>query len=338
MCARSQRALLVWWPTSVELGCSPLFMNLMKECVLVAGAIGGACYRPPAVRFGLLVLAAFLAWTHPAFAHPVEYFSNEGCVSEQEFRGAVDLLRNPEREVAPARVTVSREHESWVAVIEAAGAATLRTVEGESCNAVVEAAALIVALGGASEPREPAPKKPIALPPPHRERVVWGAGIAIGADSSWLPEATALGQLSVSGSYRGFRVQLFGEALLPRDGRVPERPDRGAEMNVVRAGLRPCYLFTSGPWALGPCAHFGGAYTRAQGFGTKANRTADTWIPDAGGGVDVLYSVTAIMRVRAFVDVRKPFATPTFFIEDAGTVHRLPTWTLVAGWGGEFSP
>lgn len=125
-------------------------------CVLLAASVAGA--QSPGVT-----------WTAPA-----------GCPTTEEFRASVErLLRRPVAELPPGLAIDAQVVENasrWrleLAVTRDGGAAGTRSIEGESCAALLEAGATIVALvvqeeerHDAAEEGTPSDVPPATTPPP----------------------------------------------------------------------------------------------------------------------------------------------------------------------------
>jgi hypothetical protein len=264
-----------------------------------------------------------LHWTAPA-----ECPSQADVLDRaREIAGRRARLRQP----IHAEVVVSRGDTDWRADIQLEG--STRTVQGESCSAVGEAVALIVALAvehehaesspplapPSNEPERPIPSSPST--PSDKSRFFLGATLGVGAGT--LPSAD-IGP----GIVAGWRLGAFGLGVsfgvtAKVDGRTAERPEEGASFWLARGGLHACYTFFESAVRLGPCAGFEVGRIAAEGFGSPQPKSTSVLVPTASAGVVVLVRISSALFLRATLDGMAPLSRPSFSVEGTGRVHEV---------------
>jgi hypothetical protein len=213
-----------------------------------------------------------------------------------------------------------------------------RTLEGPSCRAVADAAALTLALmlnpearepSGAdvpsSGPRRPARgRRPIRRPPPRpvtAHIVVAGTahlGLHVGALPAPGPELS----LGLAGGVGRGSVWLIGSYAPPQEKLVGQ--DRGGRLWMLATAAVGCWQLTLGAPSIGPCV--GAAFNRIHGRGIHIDypRSGNVyWVsPTAGALADVPLGSWVAIRAAALGQL--PLARPATYIEGIGPVHRPP--------------
>ncbi len=220
-----------------------------------------------------------------------------------------------------------------------------RTLEGATCSAVADAAALVIALAINPQVEPPAPKpappKPAVQPEPApapepidqpTKRPVGPArrfstgqpfvGVGIASDVGALP-GPALGAEGLLGwQIGGARLDVGGTYFLPRRGTLPARSDIGATFHLGAINLRGCYQWAYESLALGPCADAGLTWTRAQGFGPIIPYEVSTVGLTVGADVAVHWQLSRVFRPYFRAGSVLPLARPAFAVQGLETFHR----------------
>jgi hypothetical protein len=155
------------------------------------------------------------------------------------------------------------------------GAAGSRVLHGESCEGLIEAAALVVAMAlklppprraATPPPIDTAPAASVALaapPPPPASEVRVGGAAAI--DGGTLPEVAA---------GLGLAAAVRGERLGARRARIASDPDVGGDIAALAAAAAACYR----PGPLWLCAGAEIAALRGAGVGVEQPETTSFWL------------------------------------------------------------
>ncbi len=305
--------------------------------VIARGTKSSSRSRPGALALagGLLAssVAPALAAREKSFA--LSWSAPAECPSEAEVEAYVarDLGATAEgRTVVRARGTVATESDGRYRValeLDTGGASSSRReLAGVSCEAVSQAAALVVALTIRAEaepeakpapepPREPAPR---ATTNRHARPFL---AAAVTNDVGSLPKP-AVG-LAISGgvSLGWLRLEPGLAYYLPESVSIAETGE-GAHFTLGSASLRACVPFQSGALWLAPCLGGGIDLLHASGFGTDEPRAATTF--DGFGAAALLggWDISPIISARLDVQAVLPLARPVFVVDDAdSSVHHL---------------
>jgi hypothetical protein len=164
------------------------------------------------------------------------------------------------------------------------GAAGSRVLHGESCEGLIEAAALVVAMAlklppppraATPPPIDTAPAASVASaapPPPPASEVRVGAAAAI--DGGTLPEVAA--GLGLAAAVCGERLGLgLSVSYFPaRRARIASDPDVGGDIAALAAAAAACYR----PGPLWLCAGAEIAALRGAGVGVEQPETTSFWL------------------------------------------------------------
>ena len=302
-----------------------------------------------------LMLAGTLCDTAPSGASSVEDLQARGglgdsrlaltweaaptCPSQLEVVANILHLLSPGAVFEPLVVDARAwEHEGhWYLQLStrSATAADNRTLDGESCAVVSDAAAVIIALtldpgrGLTVSPGEPATVlSPTPLEP---EREVLATGIALRVRLGGLGEVgihPRVGAALVAGA--GVALDLWSlevSATYSLPQRVEATGVSGARMTLAALALRGCRGLRLGEIDLAGCALAEVGRQQARGFGVSQARTAHaTW---AAPGMSVVgdYELDDPLFVWAEVSGLVPFARPRFSVEtvdaETGAVRRV---------------
>jgi hypothetical protein len=211
-----------------------------------------------------------------------------------------------------------------------------RSLEGGSCQAVSQAAALVVAL--AIRAQATPSVRPVAPVPgaPSRsahERPFLASQVI--ADLGSLP-GPAVG-LGISGgvTFSGFRVEPRVGYFAPRTATI-ERSGLGARFTLGTAGARVCTPFPRSEWWFAPCVGGGVDWVRAQGFGALRPRDASAWAALMSASAVAGWDVSPIISLRLELEGVVPLARPEFEVDGVGEVFRRAPLALRGNLGLEL--
>jgi hypothetical protein len=271
-----------------------------------------------------VVLHVSTARSEPAFE--LRWEALAGCPDRAYVLGQIAAIAGPfnERARRSAHVVISRLHDgSWHAHVDLSdreGTAT-RELRGETCEALAEATAVVLALTMTRQAQaKPAHVPPAAAPVPAQTSGVSLAGLV---DTGTLPLPAVGLALTGAVSIGPFRVEPELVGLFPRSGVVDSRPWEGAKFWLVRLGARACPMFEPHQAVrIGPCLGAGLEWLTASGFGSLTTRETTARTVTIEGGLVALVHVVRPLWIRAGMAGAVPVRRPEFAIEGAGTVHR----------------
>jgi hypothetical protein len=203
-----------------------------------------------------------------------------------------------------------------------------RVLEGETCEAVSEAAALVISMALGAAASAPPPPPP---PPPRAPVLAPFLSVAGVGDVGTLPRAE--GGLAVSlGAIRGrWRLGLEALGLRGQSATVAGTSEVGARVAFVSASARACRAVVDGPWTLAPCVDAGLSRTRAAGFGPISPGDAENTTVSLGAGLLAAWAPLRHVAPFLFVGGEIPVQRPRFSVENLGQVHRsAPVWGRAA--------
>jgi len=294
-----------------------------------------------------------LSWRAPA-----------GCPSGARVRDAA--LKNTGRAgVEPLEADVQVEHaERWKVTIRSTRngiAADERTVEGASCEAVADAAAVILGVAmippeknaaessarQSAEARDEPSANPstadarsraaaeMAAATPSRRAHGFAANVGGATDGTTLPSAALGGRVGLAWTPGRTRLELTG-SLFSAQSKTTASTQAGGRFTLFVAAARGCWALLQGAFELSPCAGIDLQSVSAKGFGASQNYDASgAWVSAAGGAL-VRVPLTSWLAVRADADALVPLSRPTFVVEGDGAVHRPSSIGARAGIGAEL--
>jgi len=225
--------------------------------------------------------------------------------------------------------------------LRSAGWEARRTLGGPTCEAVSQAAALVIALSVNLEARAPLAEKPTVAVPEHQPPAppsVSGptASLGMAFDFGALPRGT----LGLEGAF-GWQVpharfELAASYFVPRRGALSARSDVGATFHFASGNLRACYELTTTSLALGPCLDAGLTWTSATGFGPIATDRVSSIGVTAGGDVEARWLISRRLAPYVRLGALIPLARPEFAVQGLGSVYRTTPVVLRGGVGIEM--
>ncbi|HWZ89873.1 MAG TPA: hypothetical protein VNW92_13520, partial [Polyangiaceae bacterium] len=244
-----------------------------------------------------------------------------------------------------ARGTVSDAPEGRYSVelelaLDAAGArSSRRTLVDNSCEAVSQAAALLVALAiRAQAAPDAAPPAPAEAPT--KEATNWHErpffGVAVVTDLGSLPRPTVGLGVAGGATWAIVRLEPTVAYFAPQSGSVAARADLGARFRLAVAGARVCTPFPRSRFWIAPCAGGGVDLIWASGFGARTTRIASTAQAIATAALLGGWDISPIISMRLEVGAALPLARPEFMVDGVGNVYRRAPLALRSAFGLEL--
>jgi hypothetical protein len=292
----------------------PAFLPTRESVITFPAVLRAAC--------ALLLLAcvsrptAARADDAPASLLDLEWTVAEGCPDRQSARAAIEALlgAQPAGEQPPitVRVEISRlPSGQWQARISTPDRQVIgeRVLKGASCELLVGATALIVAIAldpvataervavRGQEPATPPPApvpaapttpRPIASTPrTETDRTRIAAGLRAAGDLGSLPEPTLGVGFTLDLSHARALLRAEATAWLPRVALRGPVAGSGGEIGLYSGALRGCYdaLQASGRrFRLGPCLAAEAGLSTGAGINlTHPARSSSPWVAALGG-------------------------------------------------------
>jgi hypothetical protein len=303
--------------------------------MLLAAEAGGAPPTPPPAapaEAPLVPLAPVdLRWEAPG-----------GCPDADVVRASI-ARGVPETPAGFARVqanivVTALDAEHWRAALELRGAdwTATRTLKGPTCDAVADAAGLVIVLALTTELGE----RPVVVaapppPPPPEPLPTPTLGLAAAGDAGTLPDATAGGTLSLGWRAAHLRLDLRGSLLASQSGTIAGRADTGATLSLASVGLRGCWLWGR-TLSLGPCVGAGVDRLRGAGFGPITPGEGTNFAPLLGAGLQGEGRMSRWVAAFVAVDAAIPLVRAQFSVKDIGLVHEAAAVSLRVAAGLEL--
>ncbi len=219
----------------------------------------------------------------------------------------------------------------------AAQSSTRQLVDG-SCEAVSQAAALLVALAIRAQ------SVPLAAPvapaePPVRTRTLSHERPFVTAevltDLGTLPAVTVGVGLAGGVTLAGLRLEPTVAYFALQSGNVSGRADLGARFGLGTAAIRLCVPLPSSDVWMAPCLGGGVDWITARGFGARVPHDASTLDAIATAAVLGGWDVSSIISLRLEVGAAVPLARPEFDVDgvgaNVGEVYRRAPLALRGG-------
>ncbi len=214
-----------------------------------------------------------------------------------------------------------------------------RALEGSSCQAVSQAAALLVALAIRAQAtpiaKSVAPTPVPAPPTPSAHERPFLASQVI-ADLGSLPGPTVGLGVSGGATFSGIRVEPRVAYFAPRTGSVAEHSTLGARFTLGSAGARVCAPFPRSELWLLPCLGGGVDWVRARGFGARLPRDASAWAALLTAAALAGWDISPIISARLELEGVLPTARPEFEVDGVGAVYRRAPLALRGNLGLEL--
>lgn len=322
---------------------------------MTASGYAGARRHP---RLGALCVAfATFGFARTSAAEPdIEWDAPAECPSAEDARRAVARLIEPSRVSQLRLMFRSRRAGSvWIAELRTPGGT--RTLRGETCREVVDAAVVIWALAVGANPPEPqetpdgeseapvpqSPPRPasppagassrrrvgpsLEAPPngPHAPTVppsllVRGSLRVLG-DVGTLPGPSAGVAVRVRVGSRRVSCELALLGLLPRSTRLEASPSRGADLYWFSGQVAGCAAPLTDA-SLTTCFGIEAGRLTGEGFGIDHPATEHAfWLAPTASLIQRLISARSF-RLELGASLAVPALRPEFVLDQWGTVHR----------------
>jgi hypothetical protein len=282
----------------------------------------------------------------PPPAPPVElrWDAPAGCPDADAVRAAIarGVPAAPPAGLASLQADVAvtaQDADHWRASLQLRGLdwTATRSLKGPTCEAVADAAGLVIVMALATElgERPVVVAAPAPPPPPPPRTSTPALGFAGATDSGTLPGATAGGALSLGWRWDRARLDLRAALFASQSGTIPDHADTGARMSLASVGLRGCRLW-GGAVALGPCVGAGVDRVHGSGFGPITAGEGTNLAPFVTGGLQAEGQMSR--RVVAFLaaDAAIPLVRAQFSVKDIGLVHEAAVVSLRVAAGLEL--
>lgn len=265
-----------------------------------------------------------------------------GCPDEAAVRSQSEALL-PEGEAEAvlrrslwARARVSRAEDGrWLLELRmlADGIADHRQLAGDTCQALVDSAAVILSM----QMQRSAPEKPPVLPLerrepdpslPSRPRAARARPslvqltLAGTADSAALPAVALGGQVALAWTPGRFQLSLRGELWLAQSAELSRDHAGRARFNWRTGALSLCHATWGLSVRFGPC--IGGELGRlsARSTGVRVpDEAAQPWLA-AVGGISFWAPLGSKLLLASGVALVVPLSRPRFVIEGIGDIHQ----------------
>lgn len=269
-------------------------------------------------------------------------------------------LGRSSREIEPAAATVNLRETTpghWGADLEvdANGRRARRQFEGESCEAVAEAAAVIVALSVETAPAEPAeprgaerrvgPATTASASPDAAKTVsggnaspsVWQLGAVL--DAGTMPSQPGVGiEAAAARTWTGALTRwrlVTGLSFFPRQENSPDNlssdPSAGRYW-LFSFSVRGCVTTARRRFELGPCLGAEVDLMHATSIGGGSARSDQAWVSPVGSLL-ATFALTSRTRLFARTEIAIPTTRRSFVGDPNVTVRPLYTIAAVA-WRG----
>ncbi len=226
---------------------------------------------------------------------------------------------------APDRWTV-------LVVTDVDGTPGERSLEADSCAALANATALIVAW--TIEPLATRPPTPEALAPPPPVAVASPTAVPVAATTPAPPSAVAgvlavaaqgdLGmfpkedlaaEITLGAALRRLRFEVSGSAWLPEDA-TKSGTAGGAHLHFLEGGLRGCRRdFVRPSLELDPCLGAGLVHVSSVGFDETDSYTRDAWFSWVRGDALATWTFLGPLALRGLVGMAVPLTRPQVVIQ-----------------------
>jgi hypothetical protein len=303
-----------------------LQLSWLTSCVL----LGLACGLAPRTTHAVEPLGALeLTWQAPA-----------ECPDQPRLLAQIAALLPPRGE-PPKRLqaNATAEHvgdDRWILRLRLVSETGVeqREVVGDSCRALVDALAVMLALQLGPTAEEPErvvkPEPPVtalAPPPPPPPRKVaprsrWQLGISGVGDSAALPRFALGARADVGWSHERWYLGLGASAWLPQEQALATGHTGSGRFRWLAATAMGCHASWGSALRLGPCVALEMGELSAKSSKVKAPAHAsELWLAALGGvGFGVPLGSTWLFTSNLSVVV--PLTRPRFVIEGIGDVHQ----------------
>lgn len=296
----------------------------------------------------------------------LEWRAPPGCPSRSFVESEIARLLGGIDQTSPLIVEVDLRQGPgvWVAALRLRGARgdESRELEGETCESLAKAVAVITAMVLTEAPLDEKAPQPVitgtvAAPPSRREPLIARSVATSPAFVAEPPFRLALridllgdvGILPHPGPGIGLslgltvdvavpiRFELGGGAWWPQSRTIRATPQAGGEFGLWWVQGRGCLappLATA--WTLYLCGGMEFAVSSAEGFGVSTPLGTTTAIPGVVGEVRISPVISGAWRAMVSLQAVLPLARPVFELEPIGDVHQAREVGFRGALGLEF--
>lgn len=307
----------------------------------------------------------------------IEWTAPEGCATREDVEHRVAALLAGSSTVPEGlviRAHVAHTAAVWSVTLETQqGARTgKREIRAESCEALADAAALVVAMSidpdtvlqNRSAATAPEPTPPPASPPPppprprppppaptgpahrtanapdrhhqkaHREPEHWAVGIAAAVDLGRLPRPAFGEEARVAALWGHLRAELGASVWVPQDARIAGHPGAGGHFRLVAGRARGCYRFGEHALDVAGCAGADLSWISAEGLGVRTPARGNQWLVSPALGVELEWRAFGPIGLFVSADLSVPVGIRPFVI-DGVSIHRPGSVTGAGSLGAE---
>jgi hypothetical protein len=281
----------------------------------------------------------------------------ESCPTVQVVEQRVERILNrplageTQQLTVTAVVTPPAGAAAWSVTLESTSGQqrATRTLQAASCDELVSATAVFLAI--LIEPEHPEPEpEPASAPapaarapaqpgPPRRAPVRFALGVTASARSAGLPAWAAGGGLHGALSWRALRASVGIGAWLPVDETITGSENQGARLQLSSGSARLCWQAASAPLVPALCGGAELAALRGRGFGPGVQPESETaWFGSLLAGATLRLLSTEHLAVLVETDALAPLGDRqmTFAGAAPAEIHE-PSWGLRLACGAEWS-
>ncbi len=309
----------------------------------------------------LVTASSFVQAAHAQQATPrgieLRWSAPAGCPEAAQLAAEVERLLGrslPESAVSfTADATVERDDAGrWHMHLEtrARDDARTRELDGESCDDVANATAVILALAideeqSTQRTRRVAPS-PTTAPASERadagaesvdrERWIWAARARGAVDVASLPQASAGFGADVELIRGALRIELGAMIWIPKSAAVADHAGAGGTVSLFTGALHGCFVpIRARAVELGACGGLEAGRIAAEGFGVTSPATnSGLWLAP-GLGLLAVWRAGPRLGIVAEAEALAPLVRDEFTLLNVGDVHRAPPLTGRAAVGLE---
>lgn len=273
-----------------------------------------------------LLFASALASAQDVGSLALDWRAPANCPGEQDVtREIAALLDGRATERAPVRARararrVSSKHWTTTVHVEKQGVQGRRTLEAESCQALTEAVALVIALaidpGFSNDSLLPKETEPPPEPNTPTNPLTWSGVASLGGivDTQSLPGVAGGLQAGLGVEYGGLLLGASGRYLFGRATTAADHPSARATIDLAAAALESCYFLSLSDWRLGPCAALELGRLRAESEGVTDPSAGRTLWLAVDAGVVARWRFRAPWGLSLGLSAIAPLQRPTFEI------------------------
>lgn len=223
-----------------------------------------------------------------------------------------------------------------------------RSLEANSCAALADATALIVALT-INPMRDDAPATPVTPSKPANEPLITkhddeeesppakstlGGFVALTmlGDLGTLPRVAAAPGLTVGLTYEHFRGEVSGNLWFAQDATTPNGSSEGSQLQLLDLATRGCWREVVASIEIAPCLGAGVVHLSSNGFGETFPQEGDEWWVTARADLIATWTIAEPLAIRVLAGAVLPFARNAIdLVNSTGDTVQLHRPALISG-------